>query len=82
MELEDKSVLQSWRLPVGPPTAELSVGVIDPGTVKATYDFEERTTPDGRGKSFHYSFVWEWTSEAERGPQPAPKGTLVLFTGS
>jgi hypothetical protein len=40
MELNDKRVIQSWRLAVGPPTAELSVGVIDPGAVKATYHID------------------------------------------
>lgn len=81
MELNDKSVIQSWRLPVGPPTAELSVGVIDPGAVNATYRFEEKPSASGKRNSFSFSFEWKWTSESERGPQPAPKGTLVLLHG-
>lgn len=80
MELNDDRVVQSWRMPVGPPTAELSVGVIDPGAVEATYRFEETPTANG-GKSFHFSFEWKWASEPERKPQPALKGTLVLLHG-
>ncbi len=71
----DSYCSQSWRLRVGPPPAELSVAVVEPGNYHFKYSIELKEAPNG----------WKWPEPnfdvtLPREPLPA-KGTLLLLHG-
>jgi len=79
----DSFYMQVWRLPVGPPAAELAVGVIDPADYHLIYDTNcQRDAKDGT-VSFNFKCNWS-LSRVERtqmiSTEP-PKATLVLLHG-
>lgn len=70
----DSVCAQTWRLPVGPPPAELAISVVEPGN----YDFYYKLEPkESKGwKWLEPDFTWKLP------PKPlAAKGTLVLLHG-
>lgn len=72
----------TWRMPVGPPAAELAVAVLDPGDYKAVLDVKEKTEVDGHA-SISVNFEWHFPSAAEKAQTPKwlVKGTVVLLHG-
>jgi pimeloyl-ACP methyl ester carboxylesterase len=73
----DALAAQSWRQPVGPPTAELAVAVLEPGF----YDFryEIRVMENAKGQRW-LEPGFEWTLPARLRAQP-PLGTILLLHG-
>lgn len=72
----DALYAQSWRVPVGPPAAELAVAVIEPGNYAFRYNVEVKQNDQGR--------KWlapklDWTLPPQ--PAGAPKGTVLVLHG-
>ncbi len=74
----DRTYAQAWRVPVGPPAAELSVAVIEPGDYQLKDTVETKFAPNGSG-SLTYSINWAFRSAGA--PTLQPKGTIVLLHG-
>lgn len=73
----DAVAAQAWRQPVGPPAAELSVAVVEPGN----YRFSQRIVRKENAK--HHSWLeqeMDWTAPAPEARPPA-KGTVLLLHG-
>ena len=75
-EPRDKWYSQQWRLSVGPPAAELSVAVIEPGDYRGFYDIEVKQNEKGH----------RWLAPNLRWTTPARKllaveGTVLLLHG-
>ncbi len=70
----DSVCAQTWRLPVGPPPAELAVSLVEPGDYGFTYKLEPKESNGGRWLEPDFG----WTLPAK--PLP-PKGTIVLLHG-
>lgn len=71
----DSFTAQSWRLRVGPPPAELSIAVVEPGNYQFNYSIELKEAANG----------WKWPEPKyavvlPRAPLPM-KGTLLLLHG-
>lgn len=79
--MADATYAVSWRTKVGPPDAELVVGVIDPAAYNFTQTLEV-TAADGKETA---TIKMNWLTEGKDGrPLPRilpPKGTLVLLHG-
>lgn len=72
---------QAWRLPVGPPAAELSVAVLEPGDYHFNYRVVQRQNESGRQVLFP-KFDWTRPDRTAAGFRPVePKGTLLLLHG-
>lgn len=75
----EKFYAQSWRLPVGPPAAELSVAVVEPGNYRFGYKIEMKQNERGHR--------WlEPVFDVTVPPTPiegvtAPKGTILVLHG-
>lgn len=78
----DAVYLDAWRAPVGPPSAELAVGVVDPADYQLVYDVKSARDPDGNGE---FKCVIDWKYPPKDGKPVAfakpPKATLVLLHG-
>jgi len=71
-------LLQLWRVPVGPPKAEIAVGVLEPGDYHFTYKIKETVSPDGESGKVEFNF--DFKPRQPRGDS-LPRGTLVLLHG-
>jgi pimeloyl-ACP methyl ester carboxylesterase len=82
LAITDAYYVQAWRLPVGPPMAELAVGVIDPADYQLTYDIKGNLDATGKG-DLGIQIHWEFPSKDGKLAVPAepPKATLVLLHG-
>jgi len=69
---------QAWRLPVGPPAAELSVAVLEPGDYHFNYRIELRQNASGRK---YLSPQSDWAKPAAAAVVPVAKGTVLLLHG-
>ena len=70
---------QAWRVPVGPPPAELAVAVIEPGDYRLAHSIKTGERRNGKAPVWPQS---DWTLPAT--PLPgliAPKGTLLVLHG-
>lgn len=79
----DRDYTQMWRLPVGPPLAELAVGIIDPADYHFVYDVAVKCDENGGRGSIHYKCEWKVTPKDGKrvmSTEP-PKATLVLLHG-
>ena len=75
----DQLYRHSWRLPVGPPDAELAVAVIEPGNYRLAHSIKTGERINGRAPVWPQS---DWQLPAD--PLPgldAPKGTLLILHG-
>ncbi|MDB6167701.1 MAG: hypothetical protein JWM88_565, partial [Verrucomicrobia bacterium] len=70
---------RAWRVAVGPPAAEISVAVIEPGD----YHFNYELVPMADGNGRHWlSPRMDWTVPVRRETNPSlAKGTVVLLHG-
>lgn len=78
----DAVYTEAWRSPVGPPSAQLAVGIVDPADYHLVYDVKSTRDPDGNGE-FKYAIDWKFPPKDGK-PVPfakAPKATLVLLHG-
>ncbi len=75
----DSSYRETWRLPIAAPAAELSVGVIDPGMHKFTYESEEKSDPEKKVMVYSFSMKSEVVGDTK--VAVPPKGTLVFLHG-
>lgn len=75
----DSLYSNAWRVPVGPPAAEISVATIEPGDYGFHYELVFKDLPNGR-RSVSAKHDWKV-------PEPRParsasvKGTIVLLHG-
>lgn len=71
----------SWRVPVGPPAAELTVGMIEPGEYQLTFAREEKA----KGEKIQVDGHVDWKLPLENGKlvlsSEKPRATLVLLHG-
>lgn len=74
----DRLYTQAWRVKVGPPTAEISVAVIEPGDYRFKYSVYLRRNEKGRQ---WYAPELDWAVPERMSPGPAAKGTLLLLHG-
>src|SRR4051812_1580182 len=83
VEKADAAYAVSWRTKVGPPDAELVVGVIDPAAYNFVSTIKMANSADG--EEFHITVNWHWDPMGEDGhphsPILPPKGTLVFLHG-
>ena len=73
--------LPNWRVPVGPPAAEIAVAVVEPGDYALKYELKEKIDPKNpqeKSLSLHFE---AHMAPMEGRPVVAPKGTLVLLHG-
>jgi len=77
-ELFRRTYSQQLRVGVGPPPAELSVGVLEPGNYALKYDLQVKGDPAGGG-SASYSINWQFPNPG--GPRVKPRATIVLLHG-
>jgi predicted alpha/beta-fold hydrolase len=80
--MADAAYAVNWRTKVGPPAAELLVGVIDPAAYNFVSTFKVETAEDGKER-LKIETHWE-TKGVDGHPLPPimpPKGTLVLLHG-
>ncbi|HVW21418.1 MAG TPA: alpha/beta fold hydrolase [Opitutaceae bacterium] len=73
----DRFYAQSWRVAVGPPAAELSVAVMEPGDYR--FESHPKMTADAKGE--HFGFNFRWKVRDARAAPAAPKATVVLLPG-
>jgi pimeloyl-ACP methyl ester carboxylesterase len=76
--------LPSWKVPVGPPTAEIAVAVVEPNDYKLKFEIKEVADPKpGEFRRAQLQFSAEFPSKDAAPPTPAmaAKGTLVLLHG-
>lgn len=75
--------MAAWRLVVGPPAAELAVGVIDPADFRVMSDVTETDDTAGR-HTININVNWQYPDKATKPPEFAgpPKGTLVFLPES
>ena len=71
----DAVYAQAWRVPVGPPVAELAVAVVEPGDYQFKYAIEQKQNE--RGHKWLEPQL-DWTLPPV--PQPA-KGTVLILHG-
>lgn len=71
---------QSWRVPVGPPAAELAVAVIEPGNYRFNYQIELKQSPNGR-KWLEPKFDWTVPERGADAGRVAAKGTVLVLHG-
>jgi pimeloyl-ACP methyl ester carboxylesterase len=78
----DAFYIEIWRSAVGPPTAELAVGVIEPANYHLTYDMKANRDADGKGE-FTFNFNCKFLDKDGKRVTSAepPKATLVLLHG-
>ena len=74
----DQLYTRAWRVRVGPPAAELSVAVVEPGNYQFRYDIEVKQNDQGH-KWLAPKF--EWTVPERSAGGPVAKGTLLLLHG-
>jgi pimeloyl-ACP methyl ester carboxylesterase len=69
---------QMLRVPVGPPSAEIAVGVIEPGDYhyEHTLSVQRNATPGPA-----YQVNTRWDSLAHNAPRIEPRGTIILLHG-
>jgi len=75
----DSLATQSWRLPVGPPAAELSVSVVEPGDYAFRYAIEVKQNEKGH-RWLEPKFEWKLPDRTQIAA-PAVKGTVLLLHG-
>lgn len=75
----DQVYTQAWRVRVGPPAAELSVAVVEPGDYQFRYVIELKQNERGY-RWLEPKFEWKLPDRPASGG-PAPKGTLLLLHG-
>jgi pimeloyl-ACP methyl ester carboxylesterase len=85
LAISDAAYVAAWRSVVGPPAAELAVGVIDPADFRLVHDIVETDEAEG-DRSTHTTKVtinWEYPDKAKKNAAFAgpPKGTLVFLHG-
>jgi len=75
--------LPHWRVPVGPPTAELAVAVVEPRDYHLRFELKEMPDPKNpEGHVMSVDFHFDLTPPPGETPAPVtPKGTLVLLHG-
>ncbi len=69
----------TWRLPVGPPDAELQVAVIEPADYKLKHELKIKPTATAGRSNLTLDMKWDLTA-AGKARNPA-KGTVVLLHG-
>lgn len=69
----------TWRLPVGPPEAELQVAVIEPADYKLKHELKIQPTATAGRSNLTVDMKWDLTA-ARKARNPA-KGTIVLLHG-
>jgi pimeloyl-ACP methyl ester carboxylesterase len=75
----DQLYTQAWRVKVGPPAADISVAVLEPGDYKFSYAIELKQNEKGH-KWLAPKFDWVVPDQATATPLAA-KGTLLLLHG-
>ena len=78
VELLAKTFGQAWRLPVGPPAADLAIAVVEPGDYQLKHQLDVKRNPDGSG-SMAYNITWQF--RPADAPAIKPKATIVLLHG-
>jgi pimeloyl-ACP methyl ester carboxylesterase len=78
----DAFYMEAWRSPVGPPSAELAVGIVEPTDYHLVFDIKSDRDLDGNGE-FTCKFDWQFPPKDGKPPIFAkpPKATLVLLHG-
>ena len=79
-ELFDALYSQTFRVPVGPPQAELAVAVIEPGNYHFNYAVELRHTPN-RWNWLEPKFEWTLPDRSNGAAVVSAKGTLLILHG-
>lgn len=75
----DSLYSQAWRVPVGPPAAEISVATLEPADYHFHYEIVFKNLPNGR---VSFSSKHDWKAPDPRpGPVARVKGTIVLLHG-
>ena len=75
----DRTYTQAWRLPVGPPKAELAVAVIEPGDYHLVHAIKTGEFKNGHAQAWPQS---DWDLPAKPIPGlTAPKATLLVLHG-
>ena len=78
----DADYIEAWRLPVGPPAAELAVGVIAPADYHFVYDVKPTRDADGNVKvNVHFKTTVSRKDGTLVTFAEPPKATLVLLHG-
>jgi len=83
MAVADRAYAMNWRMKVGPPAAELMVGMIDPAAYNFVSSLTVKTAADG-SKTREIKTSWDTPFGKDGRPLPTttpPKGTLVLLHG-
>jgi pimeloyl-ACP methyl ester carboxylesterase len=73
-----KTYSHAFRVHVGPPAAELSVAVLEPGDYNLKYDLELKKAPGGGGTA---NYKINWSFPAPDAPRLRPKATVFLLHG-
>lgn len=78
----DSAYAASWRVRVGPPVAELAVGVIEPADYRFTYSRAEKNKGEGRRQiSWNANWIIPRTDGKLVLAPGKPRATLVLLHG-
>ncbi len=77
---DEKAFASSWMIPVGPPSAELSVAIVEPGDYHLVHTIERGPDRNGRVHAWPKDV---WTLPEHRLGQitQPPKGTLLVLHG-
>lgn len=70
---------QAWRIPVGPPSASLSVAVLEPNNYQVSYAVELRKNDKGH-QWYAPQFNWTVPEKGSASARPV-KGTLLVLHG-
>ncbi len=74
----EQTYAQQFRVPVGPPAAELAVAVVEPGDYAFRYGTMIETRAAGRRVP---KFSADWKSLAPNAPSLVARGTIVILHG-
>jgi pimeloyl-ACP methyl ester carboxylesterase len=78
----DQLYSQAWRVRVGPPAAELSVAVVEPGNYGFNYSLEVKQADNGwRWLEPKFEWTLPARTNAETAGVVAAKGTVILLHG-
>lgn len=69
-----------WRVPVGPPSAEVAVAVLHPAEYALDYRVEEKQKTETQG-TIHFQLNWQRLKAGAPVPALPVRGTLVLLHG-
>jgi pimeloyl-ACP methyl ester carboxylesterase len=78
LQRDEQTFSAAWRVPVGPPAAQLAVAVVEPGDYGMTHSIEMGLANNGRPHAWPKT---EWTLPAIRASAQPPKGTILVLHG-